>query len=278
MPVGTIERETIRIVNEGDGITWLYMNRPEKRNAMSPTMHREMYEALLELETDDDTQVLVLTGAGEAFSAGQDLKEYFRDLDGKPKEQLKMSWINFAWRWERLSQFPKITIAMVNGWCVGGAFTQLIACDFAIAAEEAQFCLSEVNWGILPGGMVTKAVAECMRYRDALYYILTAEVFDGRRAAELGLVNYAVPLARLKEETVALARRLMAKNPAVLRAAKQAYRMVRRMDDLQALDYLAAKSAELRLQDPERGRDKGLSQFIDEKLYKPVFSPYLRDR
>lgn len=270
-----MERQTIRIDRQGDGITWLIMNRPEKRNAMSPLLHQEMYEALLELETDDETQVLILTGAGESFSAGQDLKEFFKGLEARPNEQHRQLLFN-EWRWERLTTFPKVTIAMVNGWCVGGAFTQLLGCDLAIAAEDAQFCVSEVNWGILPGGMVSKALADAMSYREALYYILTAEVFDGRKAAELKLVNYAVPREKLRESAVSLAHRLMEKNMNVLRAAKDAYRKVRTMDDEQARDYLAAKGAQLKLSDQEKGYETGLSNFL-EKTYRPVFRPYPKD-
>ncbi|MGO8565504.1 enoyl-CoA hydratase-related protein, partial [Rhizobium ruizarguesonis] len=72
------------------------------------------------------------------------------------------------------------------------------SCDLAIAAEEANFGLSEINWVILPGGNVTRAVAEVMLHRDALYYIMTGELFGGRKAAEMGLVNEAVPMAELE--------------------------------------------------------------------------------
>lgn len=133
-----------------------------------------------------------------------------------------------------------------------------------------------MNWGILPGGMVSKALADAMSYRDALYYILTAEVFDGKRAAELKLVNYAVPKAELKENVVSLAHRLMEKNLNVLRAAKDAFRKVRTMNDEQARDYLAAKGAQLKLSDQERGYETGLSNFL-EKTYRPVFRPYPKD-
>ena len=78
---------------------------------------------------------------------------------------------------------------MVNGWCLGGAFTPLIACDLAIAAEDARFGLSEINWGIIPAGNVSKAVSEVLGARAALYYIMTGETFDGRKAVSLGLVN-----------------------------------------------------------------------------------------
>ena len=76
--------ETIKIEQDGDGITWLYLNRPEKRNAMNPRLNEEMAEVLVALDADDDCLVLVLSGAGEAFSAGMDLKEYFREVDAAP--------------------------------------------------------------------------------------------------------------------------------------------------------------------------------------------------
>jgi len=265
---------TIRI-ERGDGIAWVFFNRPDKRNAMSVDLHKEMSRALEELEVDDDIDVVVIGGTGGNFSAGQDLKEFFRYLEDKPNERYLMEQRYCKWRWDRLRTFPKLTIAMVEGWCVGGAFTHLVACDFAFAATDARFSLSEVNWGIIPGGMVTKAIVEAMGYRDGLYYILTAEEFDGARAAELGLVNRAVPADRLRAEVAEFAAMLRRKNQHVLRASKQAYQMVADgMNDVQALDYLAAKFTQLQATDPTQGYATGLSSFIDGKTYKPVHDPY----
>ena len=164
-----------------------------------------------------------------------------------------------------------------TGYCFGGAFTQLIACDFAIAAEDAIFGLSEVNWGIFPGGLVSRVLADAMTYRDAMYYILTGDTFDGRQAAAMRLVTYAVPRERLREETVKLARKLMEKNPNTLRAAKEVYKTARTMDYWQAEEYMAAKAIALRATDPERGYEEGIRQFIDEKRYRPGFGAYHRN-
>ncbi len=117
--------ETIRIENE-DGIAWLIMNRPEKRNAMNPRMHYEMDRALPELEADPAVKAVILTGAGEAYCAGQDLKEYFRALDGDPAERRRASEASERWRNRRLATFNKPTIAMVNDYCIGGGFTQTL--------------------------------------------------------------------------------------------------------------------------------------------------------
>jgi trans-feruloyl-CoA hydratase/vanillin synthase len=266
------------LVEFEDGIAWVTMNRPEKRNAMSPTLAAEMLAVLNALEIDNRCRVLVLTGAGESFSAGMDLKEFFRQTDHmSPPEREQIVRTNAQWQWRQLMFYPKPTIAMVNGWCFGGAFTPLVSCDLAIAAEEAIFGLSEINWGIIPAGVVTKAVAQVMSQRDALYYIMTGETFDGRKAASMNLVNEAVPLKDLQARTKQLATTLMGKNPTVLRAAKTAYRRVRDMSYEEASDYLMAKNDQARLFDPEQGREQGLKQFLDEKSFRPGLGGYKRD-
>ncbi len=267
---------TVKIEKE-DGITWVIFNRPEKRNAMNAQLHFDMLDAITDLETDSETKILVLTGAGNSWCAGQDLKGYFRYLDDNPAERRRASWASQEWRWRRLYTFPKPTIAMVNGYCFGGAFTPLIACDFAIASEEAIFGLSEVNWGIFPGGLVSRVLAEAMTYRDAMYYIMTGDSFNGKQAATMRLVTFAVPQEKLRDETVKLARNLMEKNPHVLRAAKEVYKTCRTMDFWQAEDYMAAKGTALRATDPEKGREEGMKQFLDDKTYRPGFGAYKRN-
>lgn len=267
--------ETVKVQKE-DGITWVILSRPAKRNAMSPQLHYEMDSVLEQLAVDPETKVLVVTGEGDAFSAGMDLQRFFRDTDNDPVAGRRSFEAAHRWQWQRLSTFPTATIAMVNGYCIGGAFGQLCACDFAIAAEDAVFSLSEINWGIVPGGEISWVIGELLSYRDALYYAVTGDPFDGKRAAEIRLVNYAVPRARLRDETIALARKLMSNNPTVLRYTKEAVRSVRGMSVGQALDYLKAKNEALRFVDQERGRQQGLHQFLDEKRYRPTYEPYER--
>jgi len=263
---------------DGDGIAWVMLHRPEKRNAINPGIVFEMVQVLDHLETNDACKCVVIAGAGDAFSAGQDLKEYFRIPDaGDPMERERLHRANAAWQWRRMMYFPKPTIAMVHGWCFGGAFQVLIGCDLAVAAEDATFGLSEINWGIIPAGIVTKSVAMVLAQRVALYYILTGEPFDGRRAAEIGLVNFAVPKAELETKTRWLAHKLIEKNPLVLRACKTAYHHVRDMSWDTAADYLAAKSDQAKFRDPERGDQKGMAQFLDEKSYRPGLESYKRE-
>lgn len=260
-----------------DGIAWVTLNRPDKRNAINPGIVYEMVAVLDALEENDDARVVVVTGAGDSFSAGQDLKEYFRIPDaGPPIERERLYRANAAWQWRRMMYFPKPTIAMVNGWCFGGAFQVLIGCDLAVTAEEATFGLSEINWGIIPAGIVTKSVAEVMNQRDALYYIMTGETFDGKQAKAMGLVNICVPREELRERTRALATTLMQKNPFVLRSAKTAYHHVKQMSWESALDYLMAKADHTKFRDPEKGDQSGMKQFLDDKSFRPGLEAYKR--
>ena len=277
------EDQTVPTLNDAvkieldEGIAWVTLNRPEKRNAINPDIVWAMCDALDKLEQDERVKVVVLTGAGEAWSAGMDLKEYFRETDGKPAVRAKLFRANGDWQWRRLRTYGKPTIAMVNGWCFGGAFTPLICCDLAVAAEEAKFGLSEINWGIIPAGVVNRAVAQLLGERVAMYYVMTGETFGGKRAAEIGLVNEAVPLADLRDRTRQLAVKLMEKNPAVLRAAKTSYRIAAGMAWETAADYLIAKNDQLSVLDPEDGRNKGMKQFLDDKSFRPGLQAYRRE-
>jgi feruloyl-CoA hydratase/lyase len=266
------------LVEIEDGVAWVTLNRPEKRNCMSPALNDEMVQVLDAVELEDAAGVLVLTGAGEAFSAGMDLKEFFRDVDHLPyARQMRARRSAWQWQWRMLMNYSKPTIAMVNGWCFGGALMPLVACDLAIAAEDAQFGLSEINWGIIPGGNVTRAVVAALNLRNAMYYVMTGRTFDGRKAAEMGLVNEACPREQLRARTRELANELLGKNPTVLRAAKAAVRHVQGMSWELSDEYLMAKSAQARFLDPENGRSKGLEQFLDDKSFRPGLGGYKRN-
>ena len=265
------------LVEVAEKIGWVTLNRPDKRNAMSPTLNAEMAQVLEALELDADAQVVVITGAGEAWTAGMDLKEYFRETEKNPEiYQEKIRRDASHWQWKLLRMYSKPTIAMVNGWCFGGAFSPLVACDLAIAADEAVFGLSEINWGIPPGNLVSKACADTMGHRQALYYIMTGETFNGVQAAQMGLVNKSVPRAKLREETTALAKVLLTKNPVALRQAKNSFKRCRELTWEQSEDYLYAKVDQSSYRDPEKGRQEGLKQFLDEKSIRPGLQTYKR--
>ncbi|WP_296085627.1 p-hydroxycinnamoyl CoA hydratase/lyase [uncultured Agrobacterium sp.] len=260
-------------VEIGDGIAWVRFNRPEKRNAMSPELNRRMMEVLDELEFREDIGVLVLSGEGTAWTAGMDLKEYFRETEAKGLAGVRQSQReSYGW-WRRLRWYQKPTIAMVNGWCFGGGYGPLFACDLAFAADEAKFGLSEINWGILPGGGATKVAVELMPFRQAMYHAMLGEPIDGQKAASWGLVNESLPLASLKGRVTEVAKVLLAKNPVALKATKDAVRRVGVMTYDDAEDYLVRAQEAANSYDNE-GRKEGIRQFIDEKTYKPGLGSY----
>ncbi len=256
------------------GVAWVSLNRPDKRNCMNPTLNAEMHGVLDALEDDERCQVLVLTGSGSSFCAGMDLKEYFRETEAKGHMAVRRAQRDSYGWWRRLRWFERPTIAMVNGWCFGGAFGPLYACDLAVAADEAQFALSEINWGILPGGGATKVVTDLVSMRDAMYMTLMGELMDGKRAAEIRLVNESVPLANLRTRTRAIADVLLAKNPEALKAAKDAVRRVLTMTFDEAEDYLVVRQESLNFLDKSEGRKEGIKQFIDDKTYRPGLGAY----
>ena len=215
---------------------------------------------------------------GKASRAGQDIKLYFRGTEADPAMRAKARRASNQWRWQKLSTFPKPTIAMVNGFCFGGAFTQVCACDFAIADDDATFGLSEVNWGILPGGIVAWNVVQTLNFRDSMYYAMTGDPFDGKQAKQMGFVNFSYPKEKLREETVKLAKKLMEESPAAMRYTKEAIRAVRFMNEPQAADYLNAKSDALKYMDKENSRGEGMKQFLDEKTYRPGLGHFKRKK
>jgi trans-feruloyl-CoA hydratase/vanillin synthase len=266
-PHGTVAYDIV------DRIAWVRFNRPEKRNCMNPTLNREMLEVLEALEFRDDVGVLVLSGEGSAWSAGMDLKEYFRETEAKglgASRQAQRE--SYGW-WRRLRWYQKPTIAMVNGWCFGGGYGPLFACDLAFAADDAQFGLSEINWGILPGGGATKVAVELLPFRKAMYHAMMGENVDGKTAADWGLVNEAVPLDTLKDRVTQVANVLLKKNPVALKATKDAVRRVGVLSYDDAEDYLIRAQEAANSYDNE-GRKEGIKQFIDDKTFKPGLGAY----
>jgi trans-feruloyl-CoA hydratase/vanillin synthase len=271
------EADTVAVTVQ-DGIAWVKFNRPEKRNCMSPKLNRQMLKVLTELEFREDVGVLVLTGEGSAWSAGMDLQEYFRETEVQGLPGIRRSQREaYAW-WERLRWYQKVTIAMVNGWCFGGAYGPLFACDLAICADEAQFGLSEINWGILPGGGAAKVATELLPLRKAMYHALLGENLTGKQAEASGLVNESVPAGALEARVREVAGKLLKKNLDTLKATKDAIRRVREMTYDNAEDYLIRAQEALNFHDKTDGRHGGMRQFLDEKTYKPGLGEYDKTR
>ncbi len=250
-------------------IAWVRFNRPEKRNCMSPKLNRKMKKVLEDLEFRDDVGVLVLTGEGDAWSAGMDLREYFRETEAQGLGAVRKAQREaYSW-WDRLRWYEKPTIAMVNGWCFGGGYGPLFACDIAVAAEDAQFGLSEINWGILPGGGASKVAVDLMPLRKALYHAMMGENLTGRQAEAQGLITEAVPADMLHARVLQIAEALLKKDGNALRATKWAIRRMTEMTYDNAEDYLIRAQEALHSFGGVAARTEATKQFLDEKSFKP---------
>ena len=260
--------ETILVEVDSDGVASLTFNRPQKKNAMNPRLHEEVTAALEELRYDDRAKVVVITGAGDAFSSGMDLKEYFIDLKDSPKEYDRINRLSIEWRGRTIRHFPKPTIAMVNGFCFGGALPIVESCDLAICANESQFGLSEINYKNFPAGSVTRSLVNIMQPRDLLWYTLTVRPWNGKKAEEMRFVNVSVPLAKLREQTFDVAREIAAKDASALTAAKETYRFSLGLDWDTAINFSNAKLAQHQKRQNDTFRSEGIADFLDGK-YKP---------
>ena len=262
------EEETVAFTVES-GIAWVKFNRPEKRNCMSPKLNRQMKKVLEEIEFREDVKVLVLTGEGKAWSAGMDLQEYFRENEEKGLWAVrKAQRESYGW-FERLRWYEKPTIAMINGWCFGGGYGPLFGCDIAVAAEDAQFGLSEINWGILPGGGASKVAQELMPFRKAMYHAMMGENLTGKQAEEQGLITEAVPADQLLSRVTAIAEALKQKDGNALRATKWTMRRMVDMTYDNALDYQIRAQEALHSFGGAEARREATRQFLDEKSFKP---------
>jgi trans-feruloyl-CoA hydratase/vanillin synthase len=255
------------LVNKENGITTIMFNRPEKRNAMSPQLHREMYELLTDLRYDKESRVIVLTGAGENFCAGQDLKQYSLEMESQPpqvrdevREKVR------RWRNEMLRTLAQPVIARITGWCLGGALTVVAGCDIALAAEDAIFGLPEVNFGHFPAGDTTPVLTEHLQPKHGLYYALTGKMMTAKEAARIGLISMALPRADLDREVAELAHCLAEKSPVALKAVKEAwyYSSYSAPDVAYEISNLISQRT-IR----EQGGRRGLEQFVQKKL-RPV--------
>jgi trans-feruloyl-CoA hydratase/vanillin synthase len=262
------EKDTVAVKVE-NRIAWVAYNRPEKRNCMSPKLNRQMMRVLEDLEFRDDVGVVVLTGEGNAFSAGMDLQEYFRDNEALGLGAIRKSQREAYGWWDRLRWYEKPTIGMVNGWAFGGAYGPLHALDIVVAADDATFGLSEINWGILPGGGASKVAQELMPFRKAMYHAMMGENLTGKQAAEQGLVTESVPAGDLKARVTQIAEVLLKKDQNALRSTKWAMRRMTEMTFDNAMDYLIRAQEALNGMGGLEARKEATKQFLDDKTFKP---------
>jgi methylglutaconyl-CoA hydratase len=206
------------LYTESNGVATITLNRPDKRNAISYELIADLTSALKEA-AQSAAQVLILTGAGSAFCAGMDL-ENLKGLLGRTPEQNLEDSRTMAGLFRTLYDFPKPSIAAVNGAAIAGGTGLATLCDFTLVVAEAKFGYTEVRIGFVPGIVSSYLIANVgeKRARDLL---LTGRLFDAEEAHRLGLVNEIVPPEQLMPRAFRLAAQLMENSPASLQTTKR---------------------------------------------------------
>ena len=197
-----------------DGILRVELNRPEKKNAFTAAMYTRLAEILDEADKDDAVRVLLLHGAGDSFSAGNDIKDFLQNPPGtgeSPQRRLA----------EALIAFGKPIVAAVHGAAVGGGTTMLTHCDIVYAGESARFIIPFVDLALVPEFGSSFSIPARAGYLRAAELYLLGEPFTAQHAAELGLVTRVVPDAELLAAARAAAAKLAAKPGGALRASKR---------------------------------------------------------
>ena len=203
---------------------WLWLNRPELRNALNDLVLNSISNSLKELEKDPACRVIVLAGRGAAFCAGGDLSR-MEQASKMTKAKSKTEAGRFAALLYRMHIYPKPLIARVHGAAFAGGMGLVAACDLVVAAEEAEFCLPEVRIGLVPA-MISPYLVRAMGEQQARRYILTGERLAAREAHRIGFAHECVPASELDACVDKLARQLAQCGPAALARSKALLRKV----------------------------------------------------
>ncbi len=244
-------------------VAWVTFNRPEVHNAFNAAMIAELAEVFERLKNDESVRMIVLTGEGQSFCAGADIN-WMREIIDYSYEQNLQESLHLAEALHRLYTLPKPTVAMVNGTAIGGGNGFLSACDIAVAAEEAQFGLSEVKIGLVPAA-ISPYVMRKIGESKAREYFLTGKRIPARKAQEIGLVNEVVPRKQLENTVEDLANLLLTSGPEALSSCKELIFRVPLLSLEEAKEFTARMIANLRIS--EEGQE-GMAAFLEKRKPK----------
>ncbi|MFL0364917.1 enoyl-CoA hydratase/isomerase family protein [Pseudobacillus sp. 179-B 2D1 NHS] len=209
--------EAILVERKGN-IAFIIINRPDQRNALSKQVLEEITATLEEFKHDERIGCIVFTGRGEkSFAAGADISQL---KTRTPLDVFKPGSMQEVYSY--IEAYDKPTIAMVNGYALGGGCELAMACDIRIASEHAKFGLPELNLAIIPSAGGTQRLARLVGKGKAIELILTGKMLSASEAQHIGLISETVPAAKLKEKVLEVAEQILAKGPLAVKMAKLA--------------------------------------------------------
>jgi enoyl-CoA hydratase len=250
------------ILDKRGHVAVVTINRPDKLNALNIPTRKEIVDVLEELKYDNETRVVVFTGAGEkSFIAGADINEF----QGRTvTDQLRAMTERNAF--QAVGDFPKPVIAMINGFCLGGGCELALGCDIRIASEKAKFGQPEINLGIIPGGGGTQRLARLVGEGMAMQMILSGDMITAQQAKEIGLVNEVIPADQLETRTMELANKIAEKSPIALQMAKESVKNAQRMNLREGLEMEIQRFC---ICFSSEDKEEGVRAFLEKR--KPEF-------
>jgi len=258
-----VNYKTIQLAYDS-GIATITLNRPDRRNAISFELIDDLLRALQEVEASD-ARVLIVTGAGKAFSSGMDLDNLKTLIGRSPEENLKDS-DTMVRLFRALYEFPKVTIAAVNGAAIAGGTGLALLCDFTLAVPEAKFGYTEVRIGFVPA-IVSTFLLRQVGEKQARDLLLTGRIIGAEEAARMGLINEIVAPENLMTRARELAALLMENSPTSLRATKKLLNDHARAELDSRIEAAVRENAAIRTTPDFR---EGIAAFLEKR--KPVWS------
>jgi methylglutaconyl-CoA hydratase len=252
--------EVLQVERRGPA-AWLWLNRPELRNALNDLVMNSISNSLRELEKDPACRVVVLAGRGQAFCAGGDLSRMEKAAKfSKAKSKAEAG--RFAKLLYLLHTFPKPLIARVHGPAFAGGMGLVAACDLVVAAEEAEFCLPEVKIGLVPA-MISPYIVRGMGEQQARRYVLTGERLSAREAHRIGFAHECVPAAELDARVEKFAAQLAQAGPQALARSKK---LLEKVGKAAITPKLAAETAAV-LAETRAGEEarEGIRSFLEKR-------------
>jgi methylglutaconyl-CoA hydratase len=242
-------------------VATVWLNRPEVRNAFNETAIAELTQAFRDLGLDDQVRAIVLAARGSAFCAGADLN-WMKKMAGYTHEENRADAAQLADMLHTIYRCPKPVVARVQGDCYAGGMGLVAACDIAVAAEGAYFCLSEVKLGLIPA-TISPYVIKAMGENAARRYFLTAERFSAQQAQRIGFIHAAASADALDATVDELVKALVAASP---NAVKEAKRLVHEVAGMPLTDALIADTAEriALIRASDEGRE-GVRSFLEKR-------------